>query len=100
MTTTEPIVSVVIPTRARRDLIVPLARRILAEPELVDLVIVTGIGDESVAALEAIRAEDERLSVVVVDPPPSAAQARLAGAQVARGEIVLLLDDDIGRQRG
>jgi GT2 family glycosyltransferase len=97
MTTTEPpsTVSVVIPTRARPDLIVPLARRILAEPELVDLVIATGIGDESVAALEAIRDEDARLNLVVVDPPPSAAQARLAAVQAARGEIVLLLDDDI-----
>jgi glycosyltransferase involved in cell wall biosynthesis len=95
-----PTMSVAIPTRGRLDRIVPLVERMLAEPGVVDVAVATGLGDESIPQLEDVRSRDDRLKLVVLDPPPSAAVARLAATKQTTGEIVVVLDDDIWPEAG
>ncbi len=90
-----PRFSVIVPTRARRDLAVRLVRA-LADQELTDfeaIVVVDGAGDSTP---DALRALDTRFTLTILEHPHrGAAAARNAGAAAARGEILLFLDDDM-----
>jgi GT2 family glycosyltransferase len=89
-----PAVTVVIPTRNRRQLLLRTLRTVLAQ-ECVDVLVTVvdeassdGTGDELVAL------GDDRVSVVRHDSPKGVAAARNAGVAQARGEWVAFLDDD------
>lgn len=90
-----PSVSVVVPTRDRPERIMALVKVLLAEDAVNDIVVVTGTDDASVPGLVDLERTRPELHLVTLDPAPSAATARLAGAQRATGDIVLLIDDDV-----
>lgn len=90
-----PTVSVVAPTYNRRDGLAAFVDPLLREPGLLELVMaVDGATDGSVEWLRERAAEDPR--IVVLDlPNRGAGPARQAGIEAARGDVVLLLDDDV-----
>lgn len=101
-------VSVVVPTRGRRDEVVALLRSLEDQDHpdhLVEyVVVVDGDIDGSAAAVQALPLR-RRLQVVVLDAPPEdphhgngAGTARNAGAAHAAHEILLFLDDDVRPQ--
>jgi glycosyltransferase involved in cell wall biosynthesis/peptidoglycan/xylan/chitin deacetylase (PgdA/CDA1 family) len=91
-----PRVSIVIPTYQRREIVVRSIRA-LANQEFDGLfeviVVVDGSCDGSADALRQI---DARFQLTVLEQPnQGAASARNQGVAVARGEILLFLDDDM-----
>jgi glycosyltransferase involved in cell wall biosynthesis/peptidoglycan/xylan/chitin deacetylase (PgdA/CDA1 family) len=90
-----PRFSVIVPTRGRRDLVLRLVQQ-LRRQELVDfdvVVVLDGADDGTAAALRALELPFEL--TVLEQEHRGAAAARNAGAAVARGEILLFLDDDM-----
>jgi glycosyltransferase involved in cell wall biosynthesis len=89
-----PVVSVVIPTRNRPDLVCRAVETVRAQTftnfEIV--VVVDGPDEASVAALNAIG--DPRIRVVALQENVGGAEARNVGVRNARGQWVALLDDD------
>jgi peptidoglycan/xylan/chitin deacetylase (PgdA/CDA1 family)/GT2 family glycosyltransferase len=87
--------TVVIPTHQRRDIVVrtveALARQSRDDFEVV--VVVDGSSDGSAAALRALRTPFPLR--VLEQPNRGAGAARNAGAELARGELLLFLDDDM-----
>ncbi|MGY1618341.1 glycosyltransferase [Geodermatophilus sp. SYSU D00691] len=97
---TEPIsgppVSVVIPTRNRRDSVIRLVRALDAQqvPAAEIVVVVDGDVDGTAAAVRAVSAKtDIRLKVHPTNR--GAAAARNTGLQQLTGAVVLFLDDDV-----
>lgn len=90
----DPLVSVVVPTRGRPDLVVRAARSALAQTvrELEVVAVVDGPDDATSAALGALA--DERLRVEVLPHPRGIGAARNAGVRLARGRWIGFLDDD------
>jgi peptidoglycan/xylan/chitin deacetylase (PgdA/CDA1 family)/glycosyltransferase involved in cell wall biosynthesis len=90
-----PRFTVIVPTHRRRDLAVRLVRG-LDDQEFGDfevIVVVDGPADETPAALRAL---ETRFPLTVLEQPHrGAAAARNRGAEEARGEILLFLDDDM-----
>jgi GT2 family glycosyltransferase len=88
--------SVVVPTAGRADRLPPLVRRLLAEAGVAEVVVVAD-GPDAVlrALLEPVVADDERLRLLELPTNVGAALARRAGIEVARQDLVLLLDDDV-----
>jgi glycosyltransferase involved in cell wall biosynthesis len=91
--TSHPIASIVIPTRGRPDYlavtlssIVPQADRAGAEVLVLD-----DCGDPAAAAVAASRG----VRVLGVPAPGGANAARNAGARAARGDLIVLVDDDV-----
>ena len=93
---TVPLVSVVIPTCGRPDLIEAAVesalRQTLADIEVV--VVVDGAGQETCDVLAKI--DDPRLRVVPLSPQRGNAGARNAGIEACRADWIALLDDDDG----
>ena len=90
-----PRFSVVVPTRQRRDLVVRLVR-LLSDQGLADfeaIVVVDGTTDDTTHALRELRTPFEL--TVLEQPQQGPAAARNEGASIARGEILLFLDDDM-----
>ncbi|MGY1745236.1 glycosyltransferase [Blastococcus sp. SYSU D00695] len=87
--------SVVIPTHQRRDLVVGAVRALLAqeEPPLEVVVVVDGSTDGTAEALRALTSPTPVL--VVEQDNQGQARARNRGAELARGELLLFLDDDM-----
>jgi glycosyltransferase involved in cell wall biosynthesis len=87
-------VSVVIPTRNRRDLTLRAVGSALAQtrPPQEVIVVDDGSTDDTRASLEA--AGDRRVRVVTLDRPQGPAAARNAGIDATRGEYVAFLDSD------
>src|SRR2546423_1524068 len=87
--------SIVIPTHQRRDLVVRMVGA-LDRQELRDFEVIAvadGCTDGTAAALRALQT---RFPLTVLEQPHrGAAAARNAGAAVARGELLVLLDDDM-----
>lgn len=85
----------VAPSYRRRDGLPQFVEPLLRQPELHELVVaVDGSDDGSVEWLEERRRDDSR--VVVLDlPNRGAGPTRQAGIEAARGDVVLLLDDDV-----
>jgi glycosyltransferase involved in cell wall biosynthesis len=89
-----PLVSAVIPTRNRPDLVVRAVRRALDQTyaNLEVIVVIDGPDAATEAALHAIG--DLRLTVIALAQNAGGSEARNIGVRAARGEWVALLDDD------
>jgi len=101
----ETTVSVVIPTYHRPDYLQRAVRSVLAQslPGDTDLEVVIAISDANAPAdrraADALALEDHRVRVVVASRTgPSA--ARNTGMAAAKGELLVLLDDDCEAQAG
>lgn len=92
--TARPLVSAVIPTHGRPDLLAGAMRSALRQtwPRMEVLVVVDG-PDAATAALLA-GFDDPRLRVLFLEEPRGACDARNAGVRAAQGEWIALLDDD------
>jgi glycosyltransferase involved in cell wall biosynthesis len=88
------LVSAVIPTRGRPDLVVRAVRSALAQTyeDLEVIVIVDGPDRATEKALEQLG--DKRLTVIALPGAVGAAQARNIAAESARGDWIAFLDDD------
>lgn len=89
-----PLVSVIIPTRNRADLLPRAVASVLAQSmgALELLVVVDGPDAATLAWLAGVA--DARLRVLALKAPGGAARARNEGAAAARGAWIALLDDD------
>jgi glycosyltransferase involved in cell wall biosynthesis len=89
-----PEVTVVIPTRDRRSLLLRTLRSALAQEGVtLEIVVVDdGSADDTPGAVEALG--DERIHLVRHERPHGVAGARNAGIAAASGEWVAFLDDD------
>jgi glycosyltransferase involved in cell wall biosynthesis len=86
--------SVLLATYNRRDLLPAVLAPVLADPAAEEVVVVVdGCDDGSMELLEKIAQTDPRLRPHYV-PNGGAARALLAGARIARGELLVILDDD------
>ena len=93
-TDNHPLVSVVIPTRSRPDLVVSAVRSALTQtyPNLEIVVVIDGPDPATQDALLAI--QDTRLRVETLPSSGGGGKARNAGVQRSRGEWIAFLDDD------
>ncbi|GAA3334771.1 glycosyltransferase family 2 protein [Amorphoplanes nipponensis] len=89
-----PEVSVVIPTRARPELVTRAVRSALAQTVGAIEVIVVIDGPDEPTSRALARIADARLRVVVVPAPGGAPNARNVGVRAARAPWTALLDDD------
>jgi glycosyltransferase involved in cell wall biosynthesis len=91
-----PLVTAVIPTRNRPELVLRAVRSALAQtyPNIEVIVVVDGPDEATVSALEAIRASDARLCILPLPQCVGACDTRNAGIKAAKGDWIALLDDD------
>jgi glycosyltransferase involved in cell wall biosynthesis len=87
--------SIVIPTRDRRDRIGPLLDRLAAQSGDCETVVVDDRSTDGTGAYLRSRAQNQPGLVVVDGPGRGPLMARVTGVQVAGGDVVLLLDDDV-----
>lgn len=89
-----PLVSTVIPTRNRPDLVVRAAHCALDQTytNLEVIVVVDGPDPATVAALRALG--NSRVTILALNENVGGSEARNIGARAAHGEWVALLDDD------
>jgi glycosyltransferase involved in cell wall biosynthesis len=85
-------VSIVIPSHGRSHLLWRVLAPLLADPATLEAIVVADDDPAAVEAVEALR--DDRVRAVPVQVRDEAA-SRQAGLAVARGRVVLLLDDDV-----
>ena len=91
----QSIVSVVVPTFNRKDMLPSVIAPLLRDPATLEVVVVVdGCHDGSYELLERYAIDDPRVRPVWQDNAGEAA-ARAAGVEAARGTIVLILDDDV-----
>lgn len=90
----KPRLSIVIPTYNRPSILPRAVGSVLvACPEGADVIVVDDRSDTAVAALASLSA-DPRLRIVTNEATKGAAGARNFGVSIARGDIILFLDDD------
>jgi glycosyltransferase involved in cell wall biosynthesis len=94
-----PTVSVVVPTHNRRDRLPALLEALEASSALEFVVAVNGRDDDSLELLEARAEREPRLRPTFV-PEPGQMRALRAGVELGRGEVVLMLDDDVVPEPG
>lgn len=88
-------VSVVVPTYRRRHVLERLLPPLLDDPATLEVVVVVdGCNDGSFELLQRLATQDARIVPVRIENRGPAG-ARQAGVEVARGDIVLFLDDDV-----
>jgi glycosyltransferase involved in cell wall biosynthesis len=94
MNNPSPLVSAVIPTRNRPELVCRAVRSVLSQTvrEIECVVVIDGPDAPTVESLGEIR--DPRLRVIALQKNVGGCEARNLGANAARGEWVALLDDD------
>jgi glycosyltransferase involved in cell wall biosynthesis len=94
MSLDQPVVSTVIPTRFRPQLVCRAVRSALAQTfsDLEVVVVVDGPDPETVAALQSIA--DPRLRVLALEQNAGGSEARNIGVRESRGKWIALLDDD------
>ena len=89
-----PLVSAVIPTRNRPEMVCRAVRCALSQTYL-NLEVVVVIDGPDPATLEALEALDEpRLRIVAISENVGGSEARNEGVRKARGEWIAFLDDD------
>ncbi len=90
------IVSAVIPTRGRPELLRRAVRSALGQTlrEIEVVVVVDGVDPATMVALEALAREDERVRVVALPSRVGGSDARNRGVDAAAGEWIAFLDDD------
>jgi glycosyltransferase involved in cell wall biosynthesis len=90
------IVSAVIPTRGRPELVQRAVRSALAQTlrEIEVVVVIDGEDPVTNRALEKLEQQDGRLRVITLAHSIGGSDARNLGADAARGEWVAFLDDD------
>jgi glycosyltransferase involved in cell wall biosynthesis len=91
-----PLVSVVIPTRNRPELVGRAVNSVLQQTltDLEVIVVVDGPDPAIVSALKVIQDTDSRLRVLLLPQNLGGSDARNAGIDAARGRWIALLDDD------
>ncbi|MGH8989890.1 MAG: glycosyltransferase, partial [Acidimicrobiales bacterium] len=90
-----PTVSVLVPTYRYASKIGRTVRAVLADPATTEVVVVVdGCRDGTVEALEALRADDDRVVPLAVEHGGKSA-ALTAGLAHCSGEVTLLLDQDV-----
>src|SRR5437879_1781625 len=90
----QPVVSVVIPTRNRPNLVGRAVTSALSQT-FSDIEVVVVIDGMDPATAESLRKiQDVRLKVIELPQSVGGSEARNTGIQAARGEWVALLDDD------
>jgi hypothetical protein len=88
-------VSVVIPTYNRRDALPHALAPLLADPAVPEvIVVVDGARDGSLELVQDMARREPRLRALWIENR-GISGARLAGAEVATGEVVVMLDDDV-----
>jgi glycosyltransferase involved in cell wall biosynthesis len=89
-----PIVSAVIPTRNRPELVCRAVQSVLSQTmrQLECIVVIDGPDASTLQALTSI--SDPRFRIIALDENVGGCEARNTGARAARGEWVALLDDD------
>ncbi|AWK88858.1 glycosyltransferase family 2 protein [Azospirillum thermophilum] len=94
MTSSNELVTVVIPTRNRPDLVTRAVRSALAQsyPALEVVVVIDGPDPETASQLHAL--SDPRLTVLELEQNHGAAEARNIGVRHGRGAWIAFLDDD------
>ena len=92
--TTGPLVTVVIPTRRRPDLVQRALRSVLAQTHTALQVIVVIDGPDPATAQALSHWPDERIYVMQTQAPAGAGAARNLAAAAAAGQWVAFLDDD------
>jgi glycosyltransferase involved in cell wall biosynthesis len=90
------LVSVVIPTRGRPELLCRAVRSALAQTlaDIEVVVVIDGFDSATGLRLRALQQEDERLHVVALKISVGGSDARNRGVDEARGEWIAFLDDD------
>ncbi|WP_273134968.1 glycosyltransferase family 2 protein [Marinobacter vinifirmus] len=95
----EPLVSLLIPTRDRRDLVEVAVRSILDKSDYQNfeiLILDNGSQEpETLAFFEQIQAEDERVRVLRYDYPFNYSAINNFGAREAKGSIIGLINNDV-----
>jgi GT2 family glycosyltransferase len=95
-----PTVSVVMPTYRRRGLLPRVVEPLLADPGASEVVVVVdGCDDGSYEWLAGRAGDDARVRPLWIENRGENG-ARRAGIEAARGEVVLLLDDDVAAEPG
>jgi len=92
----KPLVTAVIPTRNRPELVLRAVRSALSQTyaNIEVIVVIDGPDPATVSALEAVQASDLRLRILPLPQSVGACDTRNAGINAAKGEWVALLDDD------
>lgn len=89
-----PLISVVIPTRGRPQLVLRALNSALAQTQRNIEVVVVIDGPDPLTRDELARITDPRLVCVPLEKSAGGAEARNVGARTARGRWIALLDDD------
>ena len=92
--TTAPLITAVIPTRGRADLVTRAVFSALHQtyPHVEVIVVVDGPDADTLAALKAV--DEQRLRVIALTENVGGSEARNIGVRAARGTWIALLDDD------
>jgi glycosyltransferase involved in cell wall biosynthesis len=92
----KPVVSVVIPTRNRADLLTAAVTSLRAQTldRWEAVVIDDGSDPDCIAREQELASTDERIVLLNRDGPPGANRCRNVGARAARAELVVFFDDD------
>jgi len=89
-----PTVSVVIATHQRRSRLQRAVEPLLADPDLLEVVVVVdGSRDGSIELLEEMSERDDRLKPLFNENRGDIG-ARYAGVEAAQGDVIIILDDD------
>ncbi len=92
----QPTLSVVIPTHHRARTLAQMIGPLLADEAVTEVVIVVdGLDARTLAVLEAVPNVQRRLRWSVLEPNQGLVRAKSNGITLARGDIVLMLDDDV-----
>src|SRR5947209_5053098 len=104
VTEVRPRASIIVPTYGRRDMVCQVLQSLSVQavsPDAFEVVVVCdGDIDGSARACRAIRDRVRFVLRVIEQANQGRAAARNAGVEVARGELLIFLDDDILVDKG